>query len=84
MRKKKSYEYSREGVKQSVLRAAKSARIEDGWANQIAERAAKAADTWIADKNIVTEADLRKVIAKELEEVAPDVAFAYKNHGKII
>lgn len=84
MRKKVSYEYNRDGIKQSVLRASKSARIEEGWAQQIAERAAKATDAWIADKDVVTEADLRKVIIKELEEVAPDVAFAYKNHGKII
>ncbi len=84
MRKRKTYEYDREGIKQSVLRAARSARIEEGWAEQIAERAAQATDGWIADKSVVTEADLRKVLYEELKEIAPDVAFAYKNHDKII
>lgn len=78
------YEYDREGIKQSVLRCAKGARMPDGWAESVAERAAQATDKWIADKGTVTEEDLRKVIYEELEDIAPDIAFAYRNHGKII
>ena len=50
----------------------------------MAERVACATDKWIADKDIVTEDDLRKVIIKELERLNEDVAFAYRNHDKII
>lgn len=79
-----TYEYSHSGIKQSVMRQAKSLRMPEGWAEQIAERVAKATDKWIADKDIVTEKDLEVFICKELDELNPDIAFAYKNRDKII
>lgn len=79
-----TYEYSHSGVKQSILRQAKGLRLPEGWAEQIAERVAKATDKWIADKEIVTEKDLEIFICKELKELNPDIAFAYKNRDKII
>lgn len=86
MRKKKkiSYEYSTNGIKQSILRQARGIGLPEGWAKQIADRVAKAIDIWIEDKEIVTEDDLRKQIIKEVEGLSPDLAFAYKNHDKII
>ena len=86
MRKKKivTYEYSHDGVKQSILRQAKGVRLPEGWAEQIAERVAKATDKWIADKDIVTEKDLEVFVCKELKQLNPDIAFAYKNRDKII
>jgi 2-phosphoglycerate kinase len=83
-RKRISYEYSSEGIRQHVLRVAKSVRVPEGWAEQIAERVVKRTDDWIKDKDMVTEGDLRKIIGKELDKIAPDIAFAYKNHDKII
>ncbi len=82
--KKITYDYSSDGVKQSILRNAKSLSIPEGWAKQIAERVAKETDKWIADKEIVTESDLRKKVIKELEKLDSDLAFAYQNHDKII
>ena len=79
-----TYDYSHSGVKQSILRQAKGLRLPEGWAEQIAERVAKATDKWIADKDIVTEIDLEIFICKELKELNPDIAFAYKNRDKII
>ena len=86
MRQRKiiTYEYSHSGVKQSILRQAKSVRLPEGWAEQIAERVAKATDKWIEDKDIVTEKDLEVFICKELKQLNPDIAFAYKNRDKII
>lgn len=83
-KKKITYEYSSDSIKQSILRNAKSAKVAPGWAKQIAERVAKEVDAWIADKEIITEADLRKKIISELEKLNPDIAYAYKNHDKII
>ena len=82
--KKITYEYSASGVKQSILRNAKSIGLPEGWAKQIATRVAKDTDEWIADKEIVTESDLRRQIIKELNELCPDLAYAYQNHDKII
>lgn len=86
MRKKKkiTYEYSSDGIKQSILRHARGIGLPEGWAKQIAKRVAKATDEWIADKDIVTEDDLRKKVIQELKELNPDLAFAYQNRDKII
>lgn len=81
---KVSYEYSTDGIKQSILIQAKSLKLPTAWAEQIAERVAEKTDKWIADKGIVTEDDLRKVIVKELDKLNPDLAYAYRNHDKII
>jgi hypothetical protein len=83
-RKRISYEYSSDGVRQSILRHARSLKIAPGWAKQIADRVAKTTDAWIQDKEIVTEDDLRKKIIEELKTLSPDLAFAYQNHDKII
>ena len=79
--KKITYEYSASGVKQSILRNARSLGMPEGWAKQIVS---KQTDAWIADKEIVTEDDLRREVIKELEELSPDLAYAYQNHDKII
>lgn len=84
MAKKITYEYSSDGIRQSILRNAKSLRLPDGWAEQVADRVTKATDEWIDDKDLVTEEDLRIFICKQLEEISPDIAFAYHNHDKII
>ena len=86
MRKKAkiTYEYSSDGIKQSILRNAKGIGLPEGWAKQIAKRVAKSIDEWIIDKDIVTERDLRRQVVKELKELCPDLAFAYQNHDKII
>ncbi len=84
MKKKITYEYSSKGIQQNVLRYARSQNVPENWAKQIAERVSKATDAWIADKDTVTEDDLRKIIYKEIKVLDPDLAFAYQNHDKII
>lgn len=84
MAKKITYEYSSDGIRQSILRHAKSLRLSEGWGEQVADRVTKATDEWISDKDIVTEEDLRVFICKQLEQISPDIAFAYHNHDKII
>ncbi|MBR3164025.1 hypothetical protein IKF15_01860 [Candidatus Saccharibacteria bacterium] len=79
-----SYEYSHEGIKQSILCHARGMRLPEKWSEKIAERAAQGVDKWIEDKEVVTEEDLKQRICKELETLSPDIAFVYKNHGKII
>lgn len=84
MKKKIIYEYSSRGIQQNVLRYARSQNVPENWAKQIAERVSKVTDAWIADKDMVTEDDLRKIIYKEIKVLDPDLAFAYQNHDKII
>ncbi len=82
--KHKSYEYSHEGVYQSVLTQALGLKVPEGWAKQIAEQVARATDAWICDKEIVTEADLQRIVCKQLDKLSPDIAYAYRNNDKII
>lgn len=84
MRKKITYEYSSAELKRNILLNAKSLRIPEAWAKQIADRVVKNIDKWIADKELITEDDLRKQIVKELKVLEPNLAFAYRNHDKII
>ena len=84
MRKNITYEYSSAGLKKNILMNAKSLRIPEAWAKQIADRVVKNIDKWIADKELITEDDLRKQIVKELKVLEPNLAFAYRNHDKII
>jgi hypothetical protein len=84
MKKKITYEYSSRGIQQNVLSYARSQNVPENWAKQIAERVSKATDAWIADKDTVTEEDLRRIIYNEIKILDPDLAFAYKNHDKII
>lgn len=84
MRKKITYEYSSAGLKKNILANAKSLHLPEAWAKQIADRVVKNIDKWIADKELITEDDLRKQIVKELKVLEPNLAFAYRNHDKII
>ena len=79
-----SYEYNAEGIRSSILQQAKSLKIPSGWAQQIADHVVEKTNKWIADKAIVTEDDLRKIIIKELDKLNADLAYAYRNHDKII
>lgn len=83
-RQRKTYEYSHNGVKESIIRHAKALRLPEGWGEQLAERVALATDRWIENKDMVTEDDITNFICKELEGLSPDIAFAYQNHDKII
>lgn len=84
MIKHQSYEYSRDGVRNSILTQARGLKIQEGWAAQIAEQVARATDAWIQDKEMVTEADLQRVICRQLDKLSPDIAYAYRNNDKII
>ncbi|MBR5669712.1 hypothetical protein IKX12_01370 [Candidatus Saccharibacteria bacterium] len=79
-----SYEYNVDDIKSNILQQAKSLKIPSGWAKQIADRVAEKTDKWIADKAIVTEDDLQKVVIKELDKLNSDLAYAYRNRDKII
>ena len=76
MKKRVYYEYSTKDVEQIVLQYAKSQSVPDNWAKQIAKRVSKATDDWIADKDIVTEDDLRGIIYREIKVLDKALAFA--------
>lgn len=78
------YDYTHEGVKQSILHCGLGLGLAEGWVELIAEKVASSMDKWVANKDIITETDIRKHVTNELVALSPDIAYAYENHDKII
>ncbi|MDR3297937.1 MAG: hypothetical protein LBT19_00965 [Candidatus Nomurabacteria bacterium] len=81
---KKPHNYSSQALKKEILIHARSLRLAPKWAETIAEKTATAVEAWIRDREIVTEADIRRTAHKTLKKLHPDLAFVYKNYDKII
>jgi len=76
--------YSSSALKQQILSDAKSLKIAEKWAETIAEKTVKHVDAWIKNRGTVTEADITRVAHTKLKEYDADLAYIYKNRGKII
>lgn len=50
----------------------------------IIERVLGAVVSWLENRAIVTNSDLERVVSLELDKYSPDLAFVYRNRGKII
>lgn len=78
------YDYTHEGIRDSVLKCGLGLGLAEGWVELIAEKVAQAMDEWASTKGVVTETDIRKHIVNELTTYNADIAYAYENHDKII
>ena len=76
--------YSAAALKQQILADAKSLHIPDKWAQTIASKAAAHVDTWIKGRGAVTQEDIIRVAHQKLVQLHPDLAYIYKNRGKIL
>jgi len=76
--------YSASALKQQILTDAKSLKIAEKWAETIADQTVKHVDQWIKDRGTITADDLNRVAHKKLKELHPDLAYIYKNRGKIL
>ena len=81
---KNAKEYSSAALKKQIISDAKSLQIPEKWAETIANKTAKHVDTWLKNRGTVTEADLIRVAYTKLKELNPDIAYIYKNRGKIL
>ncbi len=86
MRKKKAepIEFNEKDLQDELTRSAKAAGISAGSAEAIACKVAKNVTEHIGKRAIVTADDLNRFIASEAEKYNKDLAYLYKNHGKII
>lgn len=88
-REKKSKEpssvaFSRRILKRDILREAKILEIVPGSAEAIADIVVEKVAKWVGDRAEITEADLDRVVAKKMEPYNKDLAYVFKNRGKII
>ena len=79
-----AYVFSHSGLVKDILKNARAAGVPLGSAEIFATRTADHVQQWIKGRAKVTEADLNRVIAKKLSSFSSDLAFFYKNNGKII
>ena len=76
--------YSRSALIKDIAKNAQSVGIPPGSAAVFATAAADHVEAWLKDRPKVTQQDLNRVIAKKLSAYNRDLAFFYKNNGKII
>jgi len=50
----------------------------------IIERVLRSVLDWLETREIITRADLERVVGLELDKYSPDLAFVYRNHDKIM
>lgn len=81
---KKPQAYSSTALKKQILADAKSLKIAEKWAETIANKTAKHTETWLKNRGTVTEADINRIAHKKLKELNADLAYIFKNRGKIL
>ena len=81
---KKARTYSSAALKKQIINDAKSLHIAEKWAETIAARTVKHVDAWIKGRSTVTEADINRIAHAKLKELNADLAYIYKNRGRIL
>lgn len=71
-------------LREEILREAKVLNMHSGSAEMIADRVIEKVGKWADKRTDMTKEDLDRVTAKALEEYDEDLAYVYKNRGKII
>ena len=58
--------------------------IPDGAAESFIDETIKTVKRHLKNKAVITEAELTRLVARELKKYHADLAYVYKNHDKII
>ena len=76
--------FSPEELVSELQSESRSLGLPAGSAEPIIERVLHAVLTWLEERNIITKNDLERVVSSELDKYSPDLAFVYRNRGKVI
>lgn len=74
----------RQKIIDSIMKEAKVLSLHPGAVQLFADKVADNVEKWAAKRSAITEKDLDLRIAKELEQYHSDLAYIFKNRGKII
>lgn len=83
-KKAKAITFSKKLIVKDITLEAKILGIASGSAEIFAEKVAEKVAKWAEKRESVTEDDINMQIAKEINRYNKDLAFVYKNRGKII
>lgn len=76
--------FSHTALTADIIKNARAVGIPIGSAEIFAQKTADHVQQWLKSRTKVTQADLDRAIAQKLSTFSKDLAFFYKNHGKII
>lgn len=76
--------FSEETLKEELLQQARALKIPAGAAEAMVAEITEKVAKWVRRRPAVTVDDIRQRIALEAEKYNKDLAYVYKNHGKII
>ncbi len=76
--------FSTEELASELKFESRSIGLPDGSIEPIIERVLHAVLIWLEERNIITKNDLERVVSSELDKYSPDLAFVYRNRGKVI
>ncbi|MBR3135158.1 hypothetical protein IKG54_01150 [Candidatus Saccharibacteria bacterium] len=76
--------FSKNKLKEELLRESKVLGIQLGAAELLADRVVTEVEKWAKKRTMITEADLNRVVAREVKKYNVDLAYVYQNRGKII
>lgn len=76
--------FDSEELKAKIITDAKAIKMPVGAAEVVAEKVTKRTMEWLKNRSVVTSDDLNLRVAKEIEKYNADLAYVYRNRGKII
>lgn len=76
--------FNKKQVVDAILHEAKILDLQIGAVEDFAKQVAKQVETWAKKRSAITKKDLDLRIAKELKKYHSDLAYVFKNRGKII
>ena len=80
----KKVKFSREKLVSDIMFEAKVLNRHPGAAKIIAEKVVDEVEKWADAREFITEDDIRRTTSTKLKKYDADLAFIYKNYGKII
>lgn len=80
----KKVKFSRKKLVSDIMFETKVLGRHPGAAKIIAEKVADDVEKWAEKREFVTEDDIKRITGTKLQKYDADLAFIYKNYGKII
>ena len=81
---KKKVKFSRKKLTDDIMFEAKVLGRHPGAAKIVTEKVADEVEKWAKEREFITEDDIRRTASAKLKKYDEDLAYIYKNYGKII
>lgn len=81
---KKKVKFSRKKLVSDIMFEARVLGRHPGAAKIVAEKVAGETEKWAEKREFITEDDIRRTASAKLKKYDEDLAYIYKNYGKII